>query len=290
MKETSKIFLEKLFNPDEEICISANKYANVSIPQYLLNEEVFQIESQDKDRTIRNMREDDIELVSINPIKGDRNDENVTAFRSFLVEIDGDDVYEQKQYIESLKMPYTVCVFSGNKSLHYGIVLKEELPDAELWRVVNEWILAIVTKADQQTKNPSRSIRFPGNVRKSGKKLPQVLIDVKDRVEQDVLFDWLNQYPDRNPALKKMIERKPMGDMEYEGIPIWMVDKLSEGVGSVGNRNKEWFCLAIELAKKGANEETIIQALGPFFTPEHDFPLKEWHNTIKSAVKIAQRG
>lgn len=291
MKETTKIFLNKLFNQDEEICVSKNQYANSSISQTLLNEPKFTVESQDKDRTKRELTEDEILLVSINPIKGDRLDENVTAFRSFLIELDEGDILEQKQYIDSLKMPYTVCIFSGNKSLHYGIVLEEALPDIELWRNLNQWILNIVEKADQQTKNPSRSIRFPSNKRTDGKKLEQKFVDIKERISQDLLLEWLSQYPDKNPVLKRKIDDIMLETENLEGIesiPEWVKEKLGEGVGRTGSRNSEWFSIIIQLAKRGLGEEEIIANLSSYFTPEHDFPLKEWKTIIRSATKRVQ--
>ena len=291
MKKTSDLFFKALFNEGEQVCVSPNKYAFSSISQDLISNE-FSIESQNKDRAIYTISEDDILLVAMNPIKGDRSDRNVTSLRTFLVEIDGEDVYEQKKYIESLGMPYTICVFSGNKSLHYGITLSEDIHSEEMWRDINEWILAIVSKADQQTKNPSRSIRFPGNQRKDGKALQQQLIDIKDRVDLDILFDWLDQWPDKNPRLKKAANRRkvniPAGTSV--GIPAYIVTKLNEGVGRQGSRNSEWFKVVATLASKGYSEEGIMAALQFYFVPEHDFTFREWDTIIKSAVKRIERG
>ena len=291
MKDTSKIFLEKLFNPGEEICISPSKYAYASIPLEKFGETMV-LESQNIDRDRSEVREDEILLAAMNPIKGDRNDLNCTALRTFLIECDDGDIYDQKKYIESLKMPYTVCVFSGNKSLHYGITLSEDITTEELWRDINEWILAIVSRADQSTKNPSRSIRFPGNKRRDGKALVQTLVDVRERVDLDVLLDWLDQRPELNPRLKKS-KKRPLGDMEVSDttIPKWMAEKFSDGdIGKMGSRNKEWFMMAMEMAKRGNHEEDILKCFGPYFTPEHDFTLREWHTTIKSAIKRVERG
>ena len=119
MKELSRQFLSTLFMPGEEVCFSPDKYARKSVPWESLGPEMV-LESQgekvkEKYRYTK-VSEDDIILVAINPIKGEKEDANVTAFRTFLVEIDDGDIYEQKQYIDVLKMPYSVCVFSGNKS------------------------------------------------------------------------------------------------------------------------------------------------------------------------------
>jgi hypothetical protein len=290
MKDSSKIFLDKLFNPGEEICVSPNEYAYKSIPLDSFGGKMI-LESQGKYERKFEVDEEEIVLCAINPIKGEKNDANCMALRTFLIECDDGDIYDQKKYIESLNMPFTVCVFSGNKSLHYGIVLNEELTTIELWRDINEWILAIVSKADQQNKNPTKSIRFPGNKRTDGKGLVQSLVELRERVDLDVLLDWLDRKPELNPRLNRP-KRRPLGDMEVAdtSIPKWMAEKLSEGVGQMGSRNKEWFMMAMEMAKRGNSEEEIVRGLGPHFTPEHDFTLREWHTTIKSAIKRVERG
>lgn len=293
MKETSRIFLEKLFNPGEEISFSPNEYAFKSFPYDQFGDQMT-LEAQGKVEDhyrYKKVHEDDVILCCINPVKGEKNDLNVTGLRTFLIECDEGDIYEQKQYIENLKMPYTACVFSGNKSLHYAITLTEDLPTIELWRDINEWILAIVDKADQQNKNPTKSIRFPGTQRKDGKKLMQTLVDIKDRVDLDMLLDWLDRKPDLNPRLKRAKQR-PIGDMVVgdNTMPKWMATKLGEGVHREGSRNKQWFMMAMELAKRGNHEDMIIGLLGPYFIPEHDFTLREWHIIIKSAVKRVERG
>ena len=290
MKETTSQFLNLFFNPGEEACISPNQFGFKSIPIDRIDGQMA-LETQGKYEEIKDVYEDEINLCAINPIKGERNDLNVTAFRSFLVEIDFGDVYEQKQYIDALKMPYSICVFSGNKSLHYGIVLNEDLTTEELWRDIAEWILAVVDKADKLTKNPSRSIRFPGNQRNDGKQLMQSLVDIRGRVDLDILLDWLDQWPDKNPRIKKVLNRKANTPIELStGIPKWICEKLEEGVHTMGNRNNQWFMMVQELAKRGQSEQAIIEGLGPFFIPEHDFTLREWHTIIKSAVKRVERG
>ena len=291
MKQSSEIFFKALFNEGEEVCVSPNKYAFSSVSQDIIGDS-FNVESQNKDREIYTISEDDILLVAMNPIKGDRSDRNVTALRTFLIEIDDEDLYSQKKYIEELGMPYTICIFSGNKSLHYGITLSEDLPSESMWRDINDWILAIVSKADQQTKNPSRSIRFPDNTRTDGKKLKQQLVSVKERVDLDVLFDWLGNWEDKNPRIKKSKARARVSVPVDggAGLPQWLIDRLNEGVGRKGSRNSEWFKVVAALAQKGYDEQGIIEALKFYFIPEHDFTFKEWNAIITSAIKRVERG
>ena len=107
-----------------------------------------------------------INMLAINPIEGFRRDKNVTAFRSFLVELDDGKLSEQMKYVKNKNMPYSACVFSGGKSLHFVITLEEPLPSLNLYKQISKWILNVMDKADSQTSNPSRSVRFPGNLRR----------------------------------------------------------------------------------------------------------------------------
>lgn len=301
MKEVSYKFLSALFDPGEEVCFSPNKYAYKSIPWQSLGPDMI-LESQGENvkeqYRFKRVSEDQIISVGINPIKGDKADANVTAYRTFLIEIDDGDVYQQKEYIEALKMPYTVCVFSGNKSLHYGITLNTDLPSEVVWRDFNEWILRIVSRADQQNKNPTKSIRFPGNKRPDGKRLFQTLVDIRDRVDVGVLTEWLNRYPSLNPIIEREERERQrkikLAEAKYNNgevyIPTEMIAKLrTYVVGSKRGRNNEWWGHAKDLANIGYDEDTIESLLEPYFYPESDFSYNEWKGVIKSAVRASMR-
>lgn len=303
MKELSQQFLSTLFTPGEEICLSPNKYAHKSIPWENIGPE-FTIETQGKKEELVTISEDDIILVAINPIKGEKNDANVTAFRTFLMELDDGDVWEQKQYIDELKMPYSVCVFSGNKSLHYGITLNMDLPDITIWQDINQWILNIVKRADQQNKNPTKSIRFPGNKRKDGKGLVQTLVDIKGRVDYWNLVEWLNKYPNLNPMYEREYKEVEKRVKEAENrIQRLRIENGEDGLASIiptnvlefltndiigtkfGGRNADWHWACRRLAEAGMDEDLIEYIIAPHFSEESDFTMTEWKGIIKSAVK-----
>jgi hypothetical protein len=286
MKQQHRLFIDLFFNQGEEICVSPNKFGYYSIDQKEFLKESFVLVSCGEKMYTNEISMDDINLVSINPVLGARRDDNVTAYRSFMVEIDFGSLAEQKTYIDAMEMPYSICTFSGNKSLHYGIVLTEDLSES-VWRNTAEWILNIVSKADQQTKNPTRSIRFPSNIRKGGKGLEQSLVDHKGRITPEDLFIWLSRYPDKNPAIKKKIKKVTVmvGDLM---IPEWITDKIRNGFDE-GGRNKGWFCIGLGLAKIGWDEDRIIDALGPYFIEDRDFKEREWMDAIKSGCKFVER-
>jgi len=281
MDSTTKDFLNLLFNEGETICVSDCQGGYHSVEQEL---DSITLVSPKEEKPNRVILEKDINLVAINPINGFRRDKNVTNYRTFLIELDEGELVEQKRYIEELKMPYSICVFSGNKSLHYGIVLETDLINENDWRYINKWILNIVNKADQQTLNPSRSIRFPENIRKDGRKLKQALVDKKERVKEEDLYIWLNKHPDKIPKPKREKKKVNLIDVNnrFELIPFWMKEKLMEGVDS--DRNNTWYNLSCCLAKIGYVEDDIEVILDPYFQEDSDFNRTEWLGCIKSGV------
>lgn len=287
MRECTKNFLNLFFKEGETICVSHNDYGYHSVSQDSLNGTIEQI-SPREDREPEYINETDICLMAINPINGFRRDENVTAYRSFMVEIDDGNLEEQMKYIKESGLPYSACIFSGNKSLHFGIVLTEDLPSEVIWRDIAEWILNILDKADPMTKNPTRSIRFPNNYRPNGKKQLQALIEISGRVSLEELAVWLNKYPNKNPAEIRKFQ-KPSQAVTVDKVPLWVLNKLKYGIDESKGRNNEWFSIAMELAKAGFSDEEMIAKTQQFFTPDRDFGTREWQTILKQAYKRALR-
>jgi hypothetical protein len=130
------------------------------------------------------------EKFCINPLRGSRLDENVTAFRNILIESDVLSLGEQKEYIEGLELPYSTCCYSGGKSYHFIIALTESLPSATEYTRLVRRVLSGVPLADQSKANPSRVSRFPFHLRASGQE--QTLQEVRPRVPLRVLEQWLS--------------------------------------------------------------------------------------------------
>jgi hypothetical protein len=269
LKELSKKFLELFFNPGEEICFSANEFAYPSEPQENLNDE----------KTI---------LVAINPVKGQRADENTTAYRTFMVEMDDMPVNEQLEYIKNMKFPYSYCCFSGGKSLHFALVLEHDIPSEHIYRHTAQWILNILTKADQKTKNPTRSIRFPGVIRPdTGKE--QKIVHIGQRISLETLTNWLNQYPSLAP---RPIEKKfkNMGEPNIEGVKDWAKKALVQGVHNMeGSRNQTWMSIGCEFALNGFNLNDTIYYLEKYYEEQSDFKYREWLTAVKSGWNYADK-
>lgn len=279
-------FLNLFFNPDEGVCVSHNKYAYHSVTQNSIYQNQITLSSPNIKILPKKISIDEINLLTINPIVGFRNDNNITAFRSFLVELDEGSLAEQKSYIDSIKLPYSCCVFSGNKSLHFGIVLSQDLVDIYSWKTINNWILNILSKADQQTKNPSRNIRFPNNIRiDTGNK--QSLVYLGQRISQAQLFGWLNQYPDLKPKQYKKPSNIVYSTLAtFSSLPSNIKEWLNDGVHNLSQgKNTRWFVIASVCADKGFSIEDTVGLLSVYFTPTPQFKEREWITTIKSAFK-----
>lgn len=253
----------------EEICFSANKFAYPS-------------EAQD------NLDEEKTVLVSVNPIKGQRNDSNVTSYRSFLIECDDMSLEDQYKYIQESGLPFSYCCFSGGKSLHFAVVLEREVPSEHIYRHTAKWILNILEKADQNTKNPSRSIRFPGVIRpETGKE--QRLVYMGDRISLEELSIWLNKYPEKAP--KPMIKKyKNDGNFNIKGIKEWAKKALAVGVHNMeGSRNQTWMALGCELAMNGMGLDETIHHLSRYYEEQEDFREKEWLYAVKNGWNYADK-
>ena len=224
-----KRFLETLFNEDEQVCVTDHKAAYRSIPLSDLRNKLVDLTKNDGS-DFKLVPVESLKLISINPIKGPRNDESCTAYRNFLIEMDDSALAQQWSYIQELNLPYSLCVFSGGKSLHFAVCLQESLPSEEIYRYYAEWILNVVSQADQNTKNPSRGIRIPGVEREPGQF--QKLIDARDRISHDTLLSWLNDYRGFKPKLYEKTQHYPE-DATFEPVyhSLWKKtrDQLRDG-------------------------------------------------------------
>jgi hypothetical protein len=286
-------FLKLLFEKDEGVCVSHNKYAWLSVPISDLHENKILLVSHREDIDDVPIKTDMINMIAINPVAvGERRmDLNVTAFRSFLVELDYGRLSEQKRYVEDIGMPYSVCVYSGNKSLHFGIVLEDPLPSLSMYKIVSRWILNIMEKADKQTLNPTRSIRFPDNLRRvygNGvvpleDRKPQHLVDLKKRITQKELFQWLSNHKDKKPKPERKRER-PSGNPSFRKLEKWARDEIADGVPcqKLGGRNKTWYSLAAEMAIVGYSLDDTYSILGEYYSEESDFRESEWSAALKN--------
>lgn len=290
MNESGKKLLNLMFRPGETICVSHNKYGYHSIPlENAINGPVVLVPTPDSlakrnltmEQGIERLEPIQITLCALNPINGYREDFNCTAFRNFLVEVDYGPLAEQLAYVRKIGLPYSAVIFSGNKSLHFLVSLDQDLPSENAYRMISEWMLKIVTLADQKTKNPSRSIRVPGAWREP-KKL-QRLVEIRGQTKFDDLLAWLKKHPDAKPSQQE--KRQISGTQDFSKLKSWVVDRLLNGIDASKGRNQQWFAIACEFALAGYSEDDTIDILTEFFNPDRDFKEKEWKTAINSGFK-----
>lgn len=288
MHETGKQLLNLMFREGETICVSPNKYGFHSVNlSDVMGEEVTLLNTKFRDgkpveECLEKYPTADLKLVALNPIQGWRDDASCYKYRNFLVEIDTGTQEAQLEYIKNqLKMPYSAAIFSGGKSLHFLISVTEDFKDEKSYRRVAQWILNIATMADQNTKNPSRSIRIPGAKRDDKF---QALVEYRGAIPNAELGAWLNKYQSVMPIEK---EKKPMRDNKrFPNMKPWMKKALMNGEFPKDmGRNATWFAIACEFALAGFSEDDTIHVLEDYYTPDRDFKRREWETTLKSAFK-----
>lgn len=282
MDEIGIRLLNLMFRPGEHICPHHKKYAYHSIPLEAASAEKVILVPVDPVRNPEFVLSSDLLLVALNPINGFRNDGNCTAYRNFLVEMDYGPLGAQLQYAkDQIKLPYSAVVFSGSKSLHFLISLDTDLPNEESYRFLAEWTLNVATMADQNTKNPSRSIRIPGAYREPGKL--QRLVELKGPTTLTDFRAWLEEHPEAKP--KKYEKRAINEEFEYASLKPWVRTILLNGLNPNKSRNGQWFAISCEFAVAGYSEDDTIRILGKHYSPDRDFKEREWLTSIKSGFK-----
>ena len=147
----------------------------------------------------------------INPIRpgATRSIEGVAKFRNFLFEIDEDSeknivpIEKQKELVHLSGMPWSTCVYSGGKSLHWIISLENPVEDESEYRMywkMMEFILNKTAKTlgynlkfDSNVKDPSRFSRAANSLRVDKQKI-QDLIEVKGRQANSILLRWFEDH------------------------------------------------------------------------------------------------
>jgi len=283
-RDTAKFIVAMGFGSADTACVSPDKYAyhSEAVRDIILREEIHLRPNPGTKGVAKTVRPEELLLLSINPIKGPREDANVYRFQNFLVEMDGMPLAEQQKYVQSMGMPYTAAVYSGGKSIHYVISLKEDMPDESSWRLVAEWILNVMDKADQQTKNPSRMVRIPGAHRPGGRQ--QRLISATGPISRADLFSWLSQWPHKKPLPPKP-PRAPLKEPSFDGLAKWVRNELIGGLDESKGRNNRWFAIAYELALAGYSEDDALDILSRYYTEDRSFRRKEWESTVRHAYR-----
>ena len=110
----------------------------------------------------------------------------------------------------------------------------------------------------------------------------QKLIEIKERISKDSLYEWLNKHPECKP---KKVERSigVLSDKlpDIADVPAWVKEKIDEGV--TFERNNTFLRMAGSLAKRGFTVEEVKSMLMRAIVD--DFKESELDTTINSAFK-----
>jgi hypothetical protein len=193
------------------------------------------------------------------PMIGRRADINVSAYRNFVLELDSMTSEEQYQYMESFKVPWATCIFSGKKSLHFIIALEESLADKKEYDFFAAWIHKIIPKVDPACRNVSRLTRFPG-VKRLDTGREQTIVGLRKRVTRAELETWLNQWPELRPQPRKPKPRRVFGEGQRDRLHKSTAELLEFGA-EVGQRHRRLLLAAFNLLHSGYTIEESLNAL-----------------------------
>lgn len=280
MKDLKRL-LDLMFLPEETVCVSDSKFSthSLSIPTVLSGNVT--LVSPNQKVSNKTIKTSELILLALNPIQGFRKDENVTAHRSFLWEIDMGSIESQQQYMKAIGLPYTAAIYSGNKSIHFLTVLDEPI-DKKIYKLLFNWATNIGTLFDKSCGNPSRSIRIPGATRpETGRE--QKLLELKSKVTLDDFMAWLNQHEHLRPIPRE--KRTLTYGKDYGSLSPWAQKQLKDGLDTSKGRNRAFFSIACDLFKSGFSEEEAVDILEMYFVEESDFKEREFLTTINSAFK-----
>lgn len=217
-----------------------------------------------------------------------RADANVICFRNILLEFDKLPLEEQPQLIKKYGIPFSVCTYSGSKSFHFLICLKEPLKTKDEYDEMVRRIFKAIPEADQANKNPSRLSRVP-NAYREGKKTVQKLAVVLDRVDNQKIEDWLlSRGIPKEEKREKKEQLKPKESIfapdNHFGLFQDTLSYMKFG-SSQGQRNQDLFKAAANMFECNWAYDDVRETLQPVA----DLPDREFEQCIKSAYRKAGR-
>ena len=297
-----KKFYRTLFDADQTTCFSETAFGT----------SVYHIDN------IQEIYPDYSKLMyfSVNSLHTHRYDANVTCFRNFLIENDNvKSIPEQITLVKKIGIPYSTVTFSGGKSLHFIISLETPLQDENIYRFVGNWIHNIINDGlpeemwfDGKTKNPSRFTRVPGGTNlkyekdKEGNiildanrdpivksKTIQSLLDVKGRIPDAAMEDWLMSHESLKPEVKR---REAVIVACDTANPLllkkWTVHLLKNGIHK-GKRNDSFFEIGNDFVAAGFTFDQAIEYIQDEARNLGDFPMSEVISTVRSAYRSYER-
>lgn len=247
-------FLQKLFEPGEQTCFAADPFAT----------------------GLATLPDPSAVYFSINAMHTSRADANVLCYRNFLLELDSVPLKEQIALVTA-KLPVTSIVFSGGKSYHFIISLREPVTTEAEYRRVWRGLHETVPEADKSTKNPSRLSRLPGVVRPDTGLL-QELIYLGDRIA-------LAELPKAKPY--NNITSSPAQNIVF--VTQQLHQALEQGIdnyieGHFSGRNQFFYWLGKRLQELGQTREQKKATVDKFYQrmqQKRGFSIREAYSAAR---------
>ncbi len=206
------------------------------------------------------------QFTCVNALRGHRSDANVAIYRNLLFEFDKGSIEEQMAKLVELRVPYTSLVFSGNKSLHCILSLKEPLANATDYAHVYRTIRYILFESDPTARNPSRLTRTAGATR-SDTGHAQELIDLRPRLAGRKLGSWLSHFHahiqrceerEKEAAEERQRRFETTSGEGIEAVDPWTIAFLEGRAKTKGSRHARLFAAACELVDCGVDFDTTL--------------------------------
>lgn len=243
--------------------------------------------------------DDNWENIILNPVNDGIKESHITAYRNFLIEFDPNkEVWASASEIErslmlnsqattviESKAPVSAAVYSGNKSIHFLIALKNPV-SRECWKIYRKALQTAFPDADTNS-SAVIGVRNPGNVRIGTGNTVCLYgeIGCYQKIGNDEFKEWLGPY--LNEAVEEYEdENNVMINIDFLDKPLRnsTEDFLKYGADD-GEWNQELFKASCDLFNHGHSvgevEETIKN-----INDEIDCKDKA---TIKSAFDTVKR-
>lgn len=231
---TREKFLQLLFEPGELTCFTSTPYGT-EIKASPGNDDVF---------------------FSVNAMHTSRADANVTSYRNFLLELDSIPLAQQIQLVMT-RLPISAITFSGGKSYHFIISLKDPLTDEAAYRRVVRGLMEAVPEADKSTKNPSRLSRLP-NALRPDTGLLQELVYLGSRVDLEDLPEPAPYHEPKAEPTSTIYVKKQMLDVLATGVDNYIA-------GHFSGRNQFFYWLGKRCSELGHTREQKKKVVDDFY-------------------------
>jgi hypothetical protein len=162
------------------------------------------------------------QFFSLNPVKqinDNRKSENISAMKNFLFESDTLSLEEQKELLKERLSIMSMATYSGNKSIHFIIQIKDPPETIDqyhyVWRLLKD---KYFPDADTQCNDCIRLTRTPNSVRYDTNKRQLLLFNALQPldIQWRPLYNTIQSYKDMSTEYRKTIPIRRNETLTYE--------------------------------------------------------------------------